>query len=93
MNIMKASYDIKKVSSSGQVALGKRLAGKFLKIEEKSDGTMVLTPVIDIPESQLWVFQKPDKSKILSAVAWAEKYPAQVTALDQLLEQGSVKPE
>ncbi len=91
--IMKASYDIKKVSSSGQIMLGKHWAGKFFRIEKKFDGTMVLTPVIDIPESQLWVFQEPDKSKILAAVAWAEQHPAQVTALDQLFEKVGIKPE
>jgi hypothetical protein len=91
--IMESTYDIKKVGSSGQITLGKRLAGKFLRIEEKPDGTMVLTPVIDIPESQLWVFQEPNKSKILAAVAWAEQHPAQVTDIDKLLKKVGVKPE
>jgi hypothetical protein len=91
--IMESTYDIKKVGSSGQITLGKRLAGKFLRIEEKPDGTMVLTPVIDIPESQLWVFQEPDKSKILAAVAWAEQHPAQVTDVGKLLKKVGVKPE
>ncbi len=90
---MESTYDIKKVGSSGQITLGKRLAGKFLRIEEKPDGTMVLTPVIDIPESQLWVFQEPNKSKILAAVAWAEEHPAQVTDVDKLLKKVGVKPK
>jgi hypothetical protein len=90
---MKASYDLKKVSSSGQIKLGKRLASKFLKIEEKPDGTMVLTPLIDIPESQFWVFQEPDKFKILAAVAWADQHPAQVTDVNKLLKKVGVKPE
>ncbi len=88
---MESGYEIKKVGSSGQITLGKRLAGKFLRIEEKPDGTMVLTPVIDIPESQAWVFQEPDKSKILAAVVWAEAHPAQVSNVDQLLQKVGIK--
>ncbi len=90
---MKSTYEIKKVGSSGQIMLGEHLAGKFLRIEEKPDGTMVLTPVIDIPESQLWVFEEPNKSKVLAAVVWAQEHPAQVTDVDQLLERVGVKPE
>jgi hypothetical protein len=90
---MKSAYEVKKVGSSGQIMLGKHLAGKFLRIEEKPDGTMVLTPLIDVLESQLWVFEEPNKSKILAAVVWAQEYPAQVTDVDQLLERVGVKPE
>ena len=90
---MQPGYEIKKVGSSGQITLGKRLAGKFLRIEEQADGTMILTPVIDIPESQLWTLQEPDRSRILQAVAWAEAHPSEISDVDQLLEQVGVKPE
>lgn len=46
--------EIKVIGKSGQISLGKRYAGKTLRLERRQDGTIVLTAVAMVPESQLW---------------------------------------
>jgi hypothetical protein len=45
-------------------SLGKSYAGKTLRLERREDGTMVLTAVAMVPESQLWILQEPHRSRI-----------------------------
>ena len=47
----------------------------------------------DIPESQWWTLQEPDKSRILEAVAWAEQHPVEVCDVNRLLERVGVELE
>src|SRR5438093_10252681 len=79
--------EIKVVGKSGQISLGKRYAGKTLRLERRQDGTLVLTAVAMVPESQLWTLQEPHRSRIERGVAWAAETPARETDLD-----GFVKP-
>jgi hypothetical protein len=76
--------EIKVVGKSGQISLGKSCAGKILRLERRPDGTMVLTAVAMVPESQLWTLQEPDRSRIERALAWAEATPAAETKLDRM---------
>ena len=78
--------EIKRVGQSGQITIGRKLAGKLLRVEELSDGRYVLTPVVDVPESQLWTLQEPHKSRIEKGLTWAANNPPKETDLDQLLE-------
>jgi hypothetical protein len=77
--------EIKRVGQSGQITIGRKLAGKLLRVEELEDGRYVLTPVVDIPESQLWTLQEPHKSRIEKGLAWTAGNPPKETDLDKLL--------
>ena len=77
--------DIKRVGQSGQITVGRKLAGKLLRVEELEDGRLMLTPVVDVPESQLWTLQEPHKSRIERGLAWAAKTPPKKTDLKKLL--------
>ena len=77
--------EIKVVGKSGQISLGKRYAGKTLRIERRQDGTVVLTAVAMIPESQLWTLQEPDRSRIERGLVWAATTPPAETDLDDLV--------
>jgi hypothetical protein len=46
--------EIKVVGKSGQISLGKRYAGKTLRLERRADGSVVLTAVALVPENQHW---------------------------------------
>jgi hypothetical protein len=87
MNIPESSADqveIKVVGKSGQISLGKSYAGKTLRLERRRDGTMLLTAVAVVPESQLWTLEEPHRSQIARGLTWAAKTPAresQVAAL------------
>ena len=45
--------EIKRVGQSGQISIGRELAGKLLRLEQLEGGRLLLTPVVDVPESQL----------------------------------------
>ncbi len=80
---------IKVVGRSGQISLGKALAGKTLRVERHEDGAILLTPVAMVPESQLWTLSEPDRSRIERALAWATKTPARESDLDHVQEQAT----
>lgn len=71
--------EIKVVGKSGQISLGKSYAGKTLRLERRRDGTMILTAVAVVPESQLWTLDEPHRSQIARGLAWAAETPAKET--------------
>src|SRR5579859_3961713 len=78
--------EVKVVGKSGQISLGKRYAGKMLRLERRRDGTVVLTAVAMVPESQLWALTEPHRSRIQRGLAWAAKTPPSETDLDNLMK-------
>jgi len=52
------------VGKSGQISLGKKYAGKVLRLDRLEDGAILLTSVAVVPESQLWTLQEPDRGRI-----------------------------
>lgn len=80
---------IKVVGKSGQISLGKSYAGKTLRLERRQDGTVVLTAVAMVPESQLWTLQEPHRSRIARGLAWAAETPPAETDLDDLVKPRS----
>ncbi len=71
--------EIKRVGQSGQISIGRERAGKLLRLERLEDGRLLLTPVVDVPESQLWTLREPDKTRIERGLAWAARTPAKET--------------
>lgn len=76
--------EIKVVGKSGQISLGKHYAGKTLRLERRGDGTMLLTAVAVVPESQLWTLEEPHRSGIARGLTWASETPAEETDLSAL---------
>jgi hypothetical protein len=76
--------EIKVVGRSGQISLGKSYAGKTLRLERRSDGTMILTAVAVVPESQLWTLEEPHRSQIARGLTWAAGTEAKETSLESL---------
>jgi len=81
--------EIKVVGRSGQISLGKRYAGKTLRLERRPDGTMVLTAVALVPESQLWTTEEPHRSRIERGLAWAAEHEPRESNLKSLLKDRS----
>lgn len=79
--------EIKIVGKSGQISLGKRYAGKTLRLERRPDGTMLLTAVAVVPESQLWTLDEPHRSQIARGLAWAAETPPTDTDLEVLAKR------
>ncbi len=70
-----------------QISLGKRYAGKTLRVERRGDGTVLLTAVAMIPEHQLWTMEEPDRSRIEQGLRWAATTAARETDLDNLTKK------
>ena len=79
--------EIKVVGKSGQISLGKRYAGKTLRLQRRKDGTMVLTAVAVVPESQLWTLEEAHRARIERGLTWAAETAPQETDLDVLVTQ------
>ena len=75
------------VGRSGQISIGKRYAGKTLRLERFKDGRIVLTAVAMVPESQLWTLTEPDRSRIERGLDWAAKTSPAETDIDDLLKR------
>ena len=78
--------EIKVVGKSGQISLGKRYAGKMLRLERRGDGTLLLTAVAMVPESQLWTLEEPHRSRIERGLTWAAATRPQETDVEDLLK-------
>lgn len=61
--------EIKVVGKSGQISLGKSYAGKMLRLERRSDGTVVLMAVAMVPETQMWTLEEPHRARIERGLA------------------------
>jgi hypothetical protein len=81
--------DIKVVGKSGQISLGKSYVGKALRVEHRRDGTIILTAVAVVPESQLWTLEEPHRSRIRRGLAWASTTTPNETDVDALVAQTS----
>ena len=86
-------HDIKRVGSSGQFTLGKEYAGKLMRVEKLEEGGFKLTPVVDVPESEAWIFEEPNFSRIKRALAWMDANPARETDLNAFFEQHGIESE
>ena len=58
------SVGVKVVGKSGQISLGKKYAGKTLRLERRKDGALILTAVAMVPEHQHWTLKEPDRSRV-----------------------------
>ena len=79
-----ARAEIKVVGKSGQISLGKRFAGKILRLDHLEDGGILLTAVAMVPESQLWTLSEPHHGRIARGMEWAASQPPRETSLEGL---------
>ena len=61
--------------------------GEVLRLERRSDGTVLLTAVTVVPESQLWTLDEPHRSQIGRGMAWAAANQPRETDVDALLKR------
>ncbi len=78
--------EIKVVGKSGQISLGKRYAGKTLRLERRDDGTVLLTAVAMVPEAQLWTLEEPHRSRIERGLTWAAANKPKEIDVEDLLK-------
>ncbi len=80
--------EVKRVGETGQVSVGKSLAGKLVRVEPAQDGVF-LRFVVDVAEKDAWWTKEPHKSQLQEALAWAAKNPPAETDLGALLARAT----
>ena len=75
---------IKTVGKSGQISLGKALAGMEFILESTPDGDIVLKRAVVIPANERWLHDSKVKAKLARADEWMSKNPPKETDLDEL---------
>lgn len=83
--------EVKRIGETGQVSVGKALAGKLVRVEPGPEGVM-LRFVVDVPEENAWWLQEPHKTKLQEALAWAAKHGPAESDLGELLERVKGSP-
>lgn len=78
---------IKTLGSSGQVAFGKKYAGRQAVVDELEPGVWVVKVGDFIPDSERWLQEPEVKAKIARGLARAKSTPRQETDLDELEEK------
>ena len=85
-----AMLNVKQVNKQGQISIGKKYAGKKVRIDEYPDGTVVLEPVEIISEFELKLFKsKTFQDRLKAFERWeSNNQPAEseLSALEQKLE-------
>lgn len=46
--------------SKGRVALGTANASKLWQVEEQPNGSILLTPMVAVPEREVWLYKNPE---------------------------------
>lgn len=66
---------VKIIGTNGQVSLGKEFAGKMVLVDQIETGTWIIKAGEFIPDSEKWLYQDNNLSKLDKALEWAEKNP------------------
>jgi hypothetical protein len=85
-----AMLNVKQVNKQGQISIGKKYAGKKVRINEYPDGTVVLEPVEIISEFEMKLINsKAFQDRLKAFDRWESKsIPAEtdLSALEEKLE-------
>jgi hypothetical protein len=49
-----------KADEKGRVILGRDFSGKQFRVSTSADGDILLTPVVVIPERDMWLYRNPE---------------------------------
>ena len=77
-------HAIKTVGKSGQISLGKALAGAGFIMEELPDGDIMLKRAVVVPMNERWLHEPAMKKRLAQADEWMRQNPPQETNLDEL---------
>ncbi|MDX2004992.1 MAG: hypothetical protein SFU83_06915 [Meiothermus sp.] len=76
--------EIKTVSSSGQISLGKAYAGETVALERLDDGRWVITPVQVIPKHLMWANTPEVAQELDQFLSWKGEQKLKATSATQL---------
>jgi len=78
---------IKIVGKSGQISLGKSLAGKGFVLEVLATGDILLKHSVIVPANEQWLHTPVMKKKLAKADAWMNSNAAAETSLPAIVRK------
>ena len=79
-----AMHSIKTVGKSGQISVGKALAGMDFIMEELPGGDIILKRAVVVPMNERWLHEPAMKERLAQADNWMRQNPPRETDLDEL---------
>ena len=76
--------DIKVVGKSGQISLGKSMAGMNFILETLTGGDILLRHAVVVPVNERWLHEPAMKQQLAGADEWMRNNPAKETKLEEL---------
>ena len=76
--------EIKVVGKSGQISLGKAMAGMNFILETLTDGDILLKHVVVVPVNERWLHEPALRQQLARADEWMRNNPAKETKLEEL---------
>lgn len=70
---MTHQQQVKTIGANGQLSLGKEFAGKMVLVDQIEDGTWIIKCGEFIPDSEKWLYQENNLTKVDKALEWAGK--------------------
>jgi len=74
-------HKLTSVDTSGRINLGKAKAGALYDVAFEEDGRVVLTPMVAIPERELWLHKNP-VPKAMVETGLAEMARGEIVSID-----------
>ena len=71
--------EIKVVGKSGQISLGKAMAGMNFILETLTDGDILLKHVVVVPVNERWLHEPALRQQLARADEWMRNNPAKET--------------
>jgi hypothetical protein len=79
-----AVYAIKTVGKSGQISVGKHLAGMEFIMEEQPGGDIMLKRAVVVPMNEHWLHEPAMKEKLARADEWMRQNQPRETDLEEI---------
>ena len=76
--------DVKVVGKSGQISLGKAMAGMNFILETLTDGDILLKHAVVVPVNERWLHEPALRQQLARADEWMRNNPAKETKLEEL---------
>jgi len=76
--------EIKVVGKSGQISLGKAMAGMNFILETLTDGDILLKHAVVVPVNERWLHEPAMKLQLARADEWMRNNPAKETKPEEL---------
>lgn len=76
--------ELKVVGKSGQISVGKAMAGMGFIMETLPGGDILLKHAVVVPANERWLHEPAMKEKLARADEWMRNNPAKETNLEEL---------